>query len=191
MCVCVNADQNAPSPCPHMCVSRLLLGSGHLCVPSVCVCSPPPHPPHSSRYNVSSGRAPSVLARFDVKEEDFNFLLTCGFWTYAFTAPLTGSIADRIGGRNAVLVASSGCAVSNLVAGCWLYLGHPIFPVLPIVRARAYATYTSPTITLARAAHLLALALFPFLQRSHTFTRARLLPLPLILAHARRSTAST
>lgn len=43
--------------------------------------------------------------------------LSAGSWSYAATAPFTGQITDRIGGKNGMLVACVGAALCNLALG--------------------------------------------------------------------------
>lgn len=43
--------------------------------------------------------------------------LSAGSWSYAATAPFTGQITDRIGGKNGMLVACLGAALCNLALG--------------------------------------------------------------------------
>jgi len=44
-------------------------------------------------------------------------VLSAGSWAYAATAPLTGQVTDRIGGKNGVLVACLGASLCNLMLG--------------------------------------------------------------------------
>jgi len=58
------------------------------------------------RYNISSGNTAAVRAELNLTASDFSLVITSGFWCYAFTAPFTGYISDRIGGRSALLISS-------------------------------------------------------------------------------------
>jgi len=65
-------------------------------------------------------------------------VISSGSWSYAFSAPFTGQITDRIGGKNGVLIACIGAAICNILLGvlflvqgnCPLYVEKGLFVLL-------------------------------------------------------------
>lgn len=53
---------------------------------------------------------------------DTGFIATAGFWTYALSVMFNGPLADRFGGKKAILVGAAGAAVVNLGIGL-LFMG--------------------------------------------------------------------
>ena len=49
-------------------------------------------------------------------------IATLGFWTYGLSVAFTGPLADRIGGRKAILYGALGAAVLDLSVGL-MFLG--------------------------------------------------------------------
>ena len=72
---------------------------------------------YASRYNIASGNVESVRVELGYSSSQFSSVITAGFWTYAITAPLTGMLSDKMGGRRGLLVSSVGAGISNLVLG--------------------------------------------------------------------------
>jgi OPA family glycerol-3-phosphate transporter-like MFS transporter len=81
---------------------------------------------YTARYNVVAGNIPSVRESLGFASTDFGLVVTCGFWTYALTAPLMGWAADKVGGRKGVLISALGCGLSNAAAGG--YIGLAVAP---------------------------------------------------------------
>ncbi|GMG17997.1 unnamed protein product [Phytophthora fragariaefolia] len=65
-------------------------------------------------------------------------VLSAGSWAYAVSAPFTGQITDRIGGRNGMIVACVGAALCNLALGI-LFLSHGSLLVKQILFVVFYA----------------------------------------------------
>lgn len=63
--------------------------------------------------------------------------LSAGSWSYAASAPFTGQITDRIGGKNGMLVACVGAALCNLALGLLFACDVP----LPLERALFIVLY--------------------------------------------------
>ena len=72
---------------------------------------------YASRYNVAAGNVEGVRSDLGFTSGQFAMVITAGFWTYALTAPLTGMLSDKMGGRKGLLVSSVGAGVSNLALG--------------------------------------------------------------------------
>ncbi|GMH58010.1 hypothetical protein TrST_g7732 [Triparma strigata] len=72
---------------------------------------------YASRYNVAAGNVESVRETLGFSSTQFATVITAGFWTYALTAPLTGMISDKLGGRAGLLISSIGAGLSNLCLG--------------------------------------------------------------------------
>ncbi len=49
--------------------------------------------------------------------DDFGFIFTVGVWVYGSAFLLNGPLADRFGGRKAILTGAAGAAVANLLMG--------------------------------------------------------------------------
>ncbi|MFI5279740.1 MAG: MFS transporter [Gemmatimonadales bacterium] len=71
---------------------------------------------YMGRYNlnVSSQR---MMDMFHLTKAQFGTIATAGFWTYAVAVIFNGPLADRIGGKKAILFGAIGTATLNLVIG--------------------------------------------------------------------------
>ena len=49
--------------------------------------------------------------------DDFGFIFTVGVWVYGSAFLLNGPLADRFGGRKAILTGAAGAAIANLLMG--------------------------------------------------------------------------
>ncbi|MFZ5434494.1 MAG: MFS transporter [Calditrichota bacterium] len=58
---------------------------------------------YMARYNITIAN-PILRETFGWSKEQLGVILTAGFWTYAASVFLNGPIADRIGGRKAILI---------------------------------------------------------------------------------------
>src|SRR5277367_4276561 len=63
-------------------------------------------------FNVSKG---AVGAAFHFDKAQMGLIATAGFWTYALSVLINGPLADRFGGRRAILVGTFGAFALNLV----------------------------------------------------------------------------
>jgi len=81
---------------------------------------------YATRYNIAAGNTPAVQEQLGLASADFATTLTAGFWTYAFTAPFTGIVSDKIGGRKALLLSSISCGVCNMLLGLTFTANSPI-----------------------------------------------------------------
>ena len=65
-------------------------------------------------FNVSKG---AIGASFHYDKAQMGIIATAGFWTYALSVLINGPLADRFGGRRAILLGTGGACVLNLVIG--------------------------------------------------------------------------
>ena len=54
---------------------------------------------YCTRYNVAAGNVESVRSDLNFSADYFATVVTAGFWTYAVSAPVTGIVSDKMGGR--------------------------------------------------------------------------------------------
>jgi OPA family glycerol-3-phosphate transporter-like MFS transporter len=76
---------------------------------------------YMGRYNFSAVQA-AVAEQFGWSYSDFGSIISAGLLTYGCAVFFNGPLADRIGGKRAILIGASGAAVFNLLFG----LGHLI-----------------------------------------------------------------
>uniref|UniRef100_K3XB05 Major facilitator superfamily (MFS) profile domain-containing protein n=1 Tax=Globisporangium ultimum (strain ATCC 200006 / CBS 805.95 / DAOM BR144) TaxID=431595 RepID=K3XB05_GLOUD len=72
---------------------------------------------YMARYNVAAGNVSSVRDQLQFSSTFMGWSLSSGSWAYAASAPFTGQVTDRIGGKNGMLVACLGAALCNLALG--------------------------------------------------------------------------
>lgn len=70
-------------------------------------------------FNVAKGQIGSM---FHLDKADLGLIATAGFWTYAMSVMFAGPLADRLGGRKAIIFGGIGTALLNLLIGS-LFLG--------------------------------------------------------------------
>ena len=71
---------------------------------------------YMGRYNFNVVKN-DIGARFHLDKAEMGLVATAGFWTYGLAVALNGPLADRIGGRAAILVGAAGAALVNLLVG--------------------------------------------------------------------------
>ncbi len=71
---------------------------------------------YMGRYNFNIVKN-DIGAWYHLDKADMGVIASAGFWTYGLAVALNGPIADRIGGRKAILVGSLGAALVNLAIG--------------------------------------------------------------------------
>ncbi|MDD5629805.1 MAG: MFS transporter [Elusimicrobia bacterium] len=76
---------------------------------------------YMGRYNINVA-SKTMMDMFHLTKAEFGIIATAGFWTYAVSVMFNGPLADRIGGRKAILIGAAGAAALNLVIGL-LFLG--------------------------------------------------------------------
>jgi OPA family glycerol-3-phosphate transporter-like MFS transporter len=71
---------------------------------------------YMGRYNFNVVKG-EMGQRFHLDKAEMGLIATAGFWTYALSVIINGPLADRIGGRRAILFGGAGAALLNLVIG--------------------------------------------------------------------------
>lgn len=74
-------------------------------------------------FNVSKG---AIGEAYNFDKATMGWIATAGFWTYALSVLVNGPIADRYGGRRAILLATAGATTLNLVIGLLFMTGWPV-----------------------------------------------------------------
>ena len=77
---------------------------------------------YMGRYNFNVAKS-GIGTSFGFSKAQMGLVATAGFWTYAISVLFNGPIADKFGGRRAILIGGVGAAVLNLVIGL-LFLTH-------------------------------------------------------------------
>lgn len=76
---------------------------------------------YMGRYNFNVVKG-TLGAEFHLDKAQMGIIATAGFWTYAMSVIFNGPLADRIGGRKAIILGAVGSAILNLIIGM-LFLG--------------------------------------------------------------------
>jgi len=76
---------------------------------------------YMGRYNLNVA-SKTMMDLFHLSKAEFGIIATAGFWTYALSVMFNGPLADRIGGKKAILFGALGASLLNLVIGL-LFLG--------------------------------------------------------------------
>jgi OPA family glycerol-3-phosphate transporter-like MFS transporter len=71
---------------------------------------------YMGRYNLNAASS-TMMEKFDLTKADWGLIGTAGFWTYALAVAFNGPLADRIGGKKAILIGAAGAAALNLIIG--------------------------------------------------------------------------
>lgn len=71
---------------------------------------------YMGRYNLNVS-SKTMMDIFDLSKTDFGIIATAGFWTYALSVIFNGPLADKIGGKKAILFGALGSTVINLTIG--------------------------------------------------------------------------
>ena len=72
-------------------------------------------------FNVSKG---AIGTTFGYDKAQMGIIATVGFWTYALSVIFNGPLADRFGGRRAILFGAVGAATLNLALGLLFFSKH-------------------------------------------------------------------
>ncbi|MBL0209686.1 MAG: MFS transporter [Holophagaceae bacterium] len=78
---------------------------------------------YMGRYNFNIVKS-DIGAWYHLDKAEMGIVATAGFWTYGLSVALNGPLADRIGGRKAILVGALGAALLNLLIGLMFLGGH-------------------------------------------------------------------
>ena len=71
---------------------------------------------YMGRYNLNVS-SKTMMDYFHLSKGEFGTIATAGFWTYALSVIFNGPLADRIGGKKAILFGAAGTAAVNLGIG--------------------------------------------------------------------------
>src|SRR6185295_7619547 len=71
---------------------------------------------YMGRYNFNVVKG-DMGKMFHLDKAEMGIIATCGFWTYALSVMFNGPLADRIGGRKAILFGAAGALLLNLIIG--------------------------------------------------------------------------
>lgn len=71
---------------------------------------------YMGRYNFNVIKG-DLGTMFQLTKVETGFIATCGFWTYALSVMFNGPLADKFGGKKAILFGAVGAAVMNLTMG--------------------------------------------------------------------------
>jgi len=71
---------------------------------------------YMGRYNFNIVKN-DIGAWYHLDKAQMGIIATAGFWTYGLAVAINGPLADRIGGRKAILVGALGAALLNLTVG--------------------------------------------------------------------------
>ncbi len=88
---------------------------------------------YMGRYNINVV-AGTVKSTFGLDNFLFGIIITAGFWVYALSVMFNGPLADRFGGKKAILFGTIGAATMNLLLGLsiftgWLMQDNPLGPL--------------------------------------------------------------
>ena len=67
---------------------------------------------YMGRYNLNVS-SKTMMDHFHLSKAEFGMIATAGFWTYALSVIFNGPLADRIGGKKAILIGAAGAAVAQ------------------------------------------------------------------------------
>ncbi|MCS6886193.1 MAG: MFS transporter [Acidobacteriota bacterium] len=76
---------------------------------------------YMGRYNFNVVKG-DLGKMFELDKAEVGIIATAGFWTYALSVMFNGPLADRFGGKRAILFGALGAATANLIMGL-LFLG--------------------------------------------------------------------
>jgi OPA family glycerol-3-phosphate transporter-like MFS transporter len=71
---------------------------------------------YMGRYNFNVAKG-TIGSTYHYDKTQMGIIATAGFWTYALSVIFNGPLADRIGGRRAILVGGAGACALNLAIG--------------------------------------------------------------------------
>lgn len=71
---------------------------------------------YMGRYNFNVVKG-TIGSTFHLDKAQMGIIATAGFWTYALSVIFNGPLADRIGGRKAILMGAVGALLVNLLIG--------------------------------------------------------------------------
>lgn len=78
---------------------------------------------YMGRYNFNVVKN-DIGSTYHLDKAQMGLIATAGFWTYGLSVALNGPLADRFGGRKAILLGAAGAALMNLLVGLMFLTGH-------------------------------------------------------------------
>ena len=79
---------------------------------------------YMSRYNLAAIQA-AMKELYGWSNADYGKIVSAATFIYGSAVLVNGPLADKIGGKRAILIGSAGAAVFNLLFGaCFIFLGH-------------------------------------------------------------------
>jgi OPA family glycerol-3-phosphate transporter-like MFS transporter len=80
---------------------------------------------YMGRYNINVVK-PIIGDKYHLNELQLGGMATVGFWTYALSVMFNGPLADRFGGKRAILLGSLGVAALNTAIGLLFFGGFDV-----------------------------------------------------------------
>ncbi|HEX7602409.1 MAG TPA: MFS transporter, partial [Polyangiaceae bacterium] len=80
---------------------------------------------YMGRYNFNVAKG-DIGKAFHFDKGAMGIIATAGFWAYAIAVLVNGPLADRFGGRRAILFGTAGSIVMNLIIGALFGTGWPV-----------------------------------------------------------------
>ena len=77
---------------------------------------------YMGRYNLNVASS-DIMRTFSLTKAEFGTIATAGFWTYALSVIFNGPLADRIGGKKAIIFGAVGTSIFNLIIGALFLSG--------------------------------------------------------------------
>lgn len=77
---------------------------------------------YMGRYNLTAAKS-TLGQTFHLDKAQIGVIFTVGFWVYALSVIVNGPLADRIGGRRAILIGAFGAATLNGAIGLLFFSG--------------------------------------------------------------------
>ena len=76
---------------------------------------------YMGRYNINVVKG-LIGTNYGLDKTQLGYIATAGFWTYAMSVIFNGPLADRFGGKKAILLGALGASAMNLIIGL-LFMG--------------------------------------------------------------------
>jgi OPA family glycerol-3-phosphate transporter-like MFS transporter len=80
---------------------------------------------YMGRYNFNVAKG-DIGKAFHFDKATMGIIATAGFWTYMMAVLFNGPLADKFGGRRAILFCSAGASLLNLGIGLFFWKGWPV-----------------------------------------------------------------
>lgn len=77
---------------------------------------------YMGRYNLNVV-SDDLTKVFGLTKAEYGIIATCGFWVYAMAVLFNGPLADRIGGKKAIVIGAFGASVMNFLIGVMFFNG--------------------------------------------------------------------